>query len=278
MKSLRLTALTLVLAATAFAENPVIRANGVVNGATFDATQPVTPGSLISIFGDNLASQTAQADTIPLGTQLGGVSVNFMTPSGQAIPAPMLFVYQGDPANNAPSQLNVQIPWDVLPAGGSGTVNVVVTRDGATSSQMPVTVGPFSPGIFASGGRGIAVNNTDGTLAWPAGAVQGLTTHPAKPGDALILYATGLGPLLEPPPANGQNSTDLLRHTATTPQVLIGGISAQVLFSGLTPQFVGVNQVNVVVPDNAPAGDAVPIQLRMGGLTSTDKVTIAITR
>ena len=47
-------------------------------------------------------------------------------------------------------------------------------------------------------------------------------------------------------------------------------------FSGLAPQFTGVNQVNAVVPKNAPTGDAVPLQFQMGGLTTTDKVTIAV--
>jgi uncharacterized protein (TIGR03437 family) len=267
-----------LLATTASAQIPVIRNGGIVNGASFEPGQPIAAGSLITIFGDALSTQTAQADTIPLSATLAGVSVNFINASGSSLAAPMLFVYPGDAASNAPTQLNVQVPWDILPPGASGTVNVVVTRNGQTSQSVPVSIGQFSPGIFASNGRAIAVNNTDGTLAWPAGLIQGLTTHPAKPGDALIVYATGLGPLLEGPPANGQNSLDLLRHTATTPIALIGGISAQVLFSGLTPQFVGVNQVNVVVPPNAPAGDAVPIQLQLGGITSTDKTTIAITR
>ena len=59
------------------------------------------------------------------------------------------------------------------------------------------------------------------------------------------------------------------------PTVLIGGVEAQVPFSGLAPEFVGVNQLNVVVPSGVMPG-VVPIQLRMGGITTTDQVTIAI--
>jgi uncharacterized protein (TIGR03437 family) len=62
----------------------------------------------------------------------------------------------------------------------------------------------------------------------------------------------------------------------TLPVVLVGGIQAQVLFSGLAPEFPGVYQLNVVLPPGVPTGDAVPIQLQIGGITSTDRVTIAV--
>jgi uncharacterized protein (TIGR03437 family) len=67
-----------------------------------------------------------------------------------------------------------------------------------------------------------------------------------------------------------------LRSTITIPVVMIGGVSAQVAFSGLSPQFVGVNQVNVVVPAGVTPGNAVPLQISVGGLTSTNQVTMAI--
>ena len=59
------------------------------------------------------------------------------------------------------------------------------------------------------------------------------------------------------------------------PTVTIGGVSATVSFSGLAPGFVGLYQVNVTVPDNAPMGDAVPVILNIGGATS-NTVTIAV--
>jgi uncharacterized protein (TIGR03437 family) len=48
-----------------------------------------------------------------------------------------------------------------------------------------------------------------------------------------------------------------------------------VQFSGLSPQFVALNQLNVMVPNGVSAGDAVPIQIQIGGVTTSDKVTIA---
>ena len=268
MRSLRLVIL-LLAAVAAFAQPVVISDNGIVNGASFVQGQAIAPGSLVSIFGTGLASQVAAADSIPLATTLGGVSVSFVNGSN-TFAAPMLYAQPGDAA-----QLNVQVPWDVVPQGSSATVNVIVTRSGVSSSAAAVTVGPFSPAIFPSAGRAVAVNQ-DGSLAWPAGAVSGVNSHPAKAGDILTLYATGLG-AVDSPILSGHNSLDKLRHTMVVPTVLIGGISAHVDFSGLSPEFVGVNQLNIVVPDAAP-GDSVPLQIQMGGITSPASLTIAVTR
>jgi uncharacterized protein (TIGR03437 family) len=90
----------------------------------------------------------------------------------------------------------------------------------------------------------------------------------------VIVYATGLGGV-DHTPANGDISGATLANTLTVPQVMIGGITAQVVFSGLAPQFVGVNQLNVIIP-NVPAGSAVPIQISVGGNTSPATTTMAV--
>ena len=180
----------------------------------------------------------------------------------------------------APGQINAQVPWNVLLAGTqNGSVAVVVTSGGNASAPVLVSVGPFSPGIFALNygvGNAIAINS-DGSLAAPANSVPGVNARPALAGDSggLVILATGLGALDSTPP-NGSASPDKLRKTTTTPEVLIGGTSAPVAFSGASPQFVGVNQINVTVPSRAPGGDKVPLQLRIGGITTTDQVAIAV--
>jgi uncharacterized protein (TIGR03437 family) len=265
-----LLGLGLLLASVTYAQNPSITA--VVNGASFDKNAPLAAGSLMSIFGTALASQTAAADSIPLSDSLGNVQVNFVSGSG-SVPAPMLYVQPANAGTGAGSQINAQVPWEAVPAGTSGTVNVVVVRDGVSSAPVPVNVGPYSPAIFVSAGRPVAVNQ-DGTLAWPAGAVPGVNSHPAKPDDVITIYATGIGPV-DSPVADGNNSLDKLRHNVVTPVVMIGGVTAEVLFSGLSPQFVGVNQMNVKVPNAAP-GD-VALQIQVGGITTTDQLKMAVT-
>lgn len=260
-----------VLASTCFAQTPSVAENGVLNSASFATVgQPghaVSPGSLVSIFGSELASGLASADSVPLSTLLGGVSVRF-----NDVPAPILFV--------SPGQINAQLPWSSLPQGAeSGTVSVVVTRGGSASQPRNVQVARFSPGIYALQGQttfpAVAVNSDDGSVAQPVNSIPGLLTRPARIGGVIILYASGLGPV-DPPVQDAVASLDALRNTTTRPVALIGGREAQVLFSGMAPEFVGVNQMNIVIPEGVQAGAAVPIQLRIGGITTSDRVTIAV--
>jgi uncharacterized protein (TIGR03437 family) len=274
---IQVSLLFLLASALAFAQTPSVADGGVLNGASFVKGQPVTAGSLVSIFGSNLATGLSQADTIPLSTSLGGVTVQFVNGNTSA-PAPLVFV--------AGTQINAQIPWNLVPGGATASVSVTVNLNGAVSAPSQFTVGPFSPGIFTAGPpafRAIA-QNVDGTLAQPVGSIPGLTTHPVKIGDAIIIYATGLGAVDFPPPDGAippfpeTRSSNSLVNTLTPPVVTVGGMSAQVLFSGLQPQFVGVNQVNIIIPPSAPTGDTVPLQIQMGGITSPNNVTIAVTQ
>jgi uncharacterized protein (TIGR03437 family) len=76
--------------------------------------------------------------------------------------------------------------------------------------------------------------------------------------------------------ADGASASDATRTTIAHPTVLVGGVPAHVTFSGLSPQFVGIDQINIVVPQGAASGDAVPLQIRLGGITTSDQVTMAI--
>lgn len=244
-----------------YAQTPVVSSGGVSNAANGLAT--VTPGSLVSIYGTNLAAGLAQADTIPLSTTLNSVSVTF-----NGVAAPLLFVSGG--------QINAQLPWNVLSSGTTGTANVVVTRNGTPSAAQSFPVGPFSPGIFAINNIAVAIN-PDGSIAAPAGAIPGISTKPAKVGDpgGLVILCTGLG-AVNPAAVSGAASLDALRTATTTPTVLVGGQPATVVFAGLSPQFVGVNQINVALPAGTPTGNAVSLQIQVGGVTTSNSVTIAV--
>lgn len=256
----------------AFCQTPAIADGGVLNAATFDKTPgaPLAPGQLVSIFGSDLAGSLQVNDTVPLSTKLADdVNVTF-----NGVTAGLDFV--------SPNQINAQLPWNVLPQGAnSGTATVVVTRSGKSSATQTFNVASFSPGIFtvsASGaGYAVAAIFPDNAYPAPVGAINGVTSRPAKIGDVITLYTTGLGPVdtaIEngdvPPPGK-------LVNTTTKPTVLIGGVPAPVLFSGLTPQYPGVYLVNVQVPAGAPSGNAVPIQIQFnGGTPSPAAVIIAI--
>lgn len=269
MRGLALLAVVVSFLSLATAQTPSVNENGVLNAASYATVgqpgHPAAAGSLVAIFGNELASGLTAASSIPLSTSLAGVTVSFNNTA-----APIQFV--------SPGQVNAQIPWNLPQGAQPGTATVVVTRDGRMSAPRNFQVAQFSPGIFTLSGNGlggaVVVNVDDGSVAQPAGSVPGIATRPARPGGAIIVYATGLGPV-EPAVADGAASLDQLRRTTMVPTVLIGGREAQVLFSGLSPQFPGVNQLNVVVPEGLPPGQ-VALQLRVGNVTTSDRVTIAV--
>jgi uncharacterized protein (TIGR03437 family) len=249
----------------AFSQAPVVSNGGVFNAASYAPSQAVAPGSLIAIFGTNLASSLAVADTVPFSVTLNSVGV---TVNGAS--APLQFVSSG--------QVNAQLPWTTA----TGTASIVVSRSGTASAPVSFQVGAAAPGIFTLPGNGlgqaIAYGNSDGAFAAPAGAVSApYTSHPAKIGDpaTLVILATGLG-AVDPPVANGSvPGPGVLSNTVMTPTVLVGNVAAKVVFSGHSP-YVGVYQINIVIQPGTPTGDKVPLQLVMNGITTSNQVTIAV--
>jgi len=267
VRALVVLAMAMCLEQAAFGQIPQVVT--VLNAASFalsgEPGHAVALGSLVSIFGDQLAPAILQAEFIPLPERLGDVSVRF-----NGVPAPLLFVSE--------RQINAQLPWDLVsftPPGTTDTIRVEVSRGGVLSESL-VEVTRFSPGIFTTDGRmAVAVNAQDYSLAQPDGSIPGSIARPVPQGVAIVIYANGLGPLVLPVETGHLGSQPVISNLVT-PRVLIGGIEATVLFSGLAPEFVGVNQVNVVVPPEAPTGSAVPLQISVGGVITSSRVTIAI--
>ena len=133
----------MLFVSTASAQTPSIRSSqGVINAAGFGGTDKIAPGSLISIYGTNLAATLAQADSTTLATSMA--DVNSVTIGG--IKAPLKFVFG--------TQINAQVPWALPP----GTTEVRVTRGGVVSDAYVAQVAVFSNGLrfqpFAAGDRG----------------------------------------------------------------------------------------------------------------------------
>ena len=266
--------LCVIAAGTLAAQNPVIVDNGVLNGASFAKGQPVAPGSLVSIFGDNLATTLASASSVPFSTSLGGVTV-----SVGGVPAPLRDAIPGTASSR--SQINAQIPWEALQGEQPASVGVIVTNGGASPSQQ-LQITPVAPGIFTippGVGNAIAIN-PDGSIAAPDGSIPGYPTRPAKRGDGVFFYATGLG-AVTPAVADGADSLDQLRKTLASFTVVVDGIPVTPFFTGLSPQFPGVNQINFTVPNGAHSGlVALQIQTADGTLyppnSTTPPVVMAI--
>jgi uncharacterized protein (TIGR03437 family) len=228
---------------------PAISGGGLVNGASF--TAPVSPGSIISIFGTNLAPSTAASNGAPLLTSLSGVSVEV-----NGTPAPLYVV--------TPGQINAQLPYET-PAG---TATVVVATDVARSAPAVFTVSSAAPGIFVYAGstRAIAANQ-DGALNSP--------DNPESRGRVIVCYVTGLGAVDPPVPTGLSAPLDVLSRAAATVSATIGGAPATVDFAGLAPTFVGLGQINVTVPNEAASGTAIPLTIEVAGQKS-QTATISI--
>lgn len=229
---------------------PAFTAAAVVNAASFKV--PVSAGSLASVFGTNLSNDIAQASSLPLPRTLAGTQVLV---NGSA--APLVYV--------SPGQINFQVSLEAK--GPSATIQVVSSLNG-TSSLVIIPLSD-TPGLFVSDGNVIAQDALDQN-----GRLFGNQASPAKAGDVAVVYATGLGPTTGCDVKTGEASPAALCPTLVTPTVNIGGQDAQVLYSGLTPGFVGLYQINLIVPAVAPGTTTIVVDLN--GQKSSDSVQIVL--
>ena len=240
--------------------SPEIFTNGAVHGAHFNLiggvkqVAPLARGQIFSVFGTRLATGRSFADRVPLPRSLAGVTAKL---AGTDVP--LFFSDTG--------QLNAQIPFE-LPSGG--TFPLVITMGGLGSTPELITLTNTQPGIFtvAQSGSGPGViTDEPGTLID--------TANPAQRGQVVIVYATGLGPTNPTVPTGEATPFGMLARAVDGVTVAVGGVPATVDFAGLTPGFVGLYQVNVRIPDNAPLGDEVELFLEQNQIRS-NTVTLVI--
>ncbi len=219
-----------------------------VSSAASGDVGAVAPGSLVAIYGAGLAASTATASGFPLPLQLGGAAV-----SVGGISAPILYA--------SSTQINLQIPPGVPP----GNAAIAVSVNGAVTATTSMTIRAAAPGIFLlQQGRGAVVNQS-GTINSP--------TQPASGGSVVSAYVTGLG-TVSPAVTSGQPAPQTpVSRTDSTVTATIGNQTAQVQFAGLAPGFVGLYQVNILVP-TLPAGQYV-LSISAAG-TASNIATLAV--
>lgn len=237
---------------------PAITSGGIVNAASLRQEEGLAPGSYITIYGRGLSETERLAFTQYLPLSLAGTSVSFDVPSQNlSYPGRVHFV--------SDAQVNVQIPWELQ--GASSAVMKVSIGD-YSSSTVTIPLRDYSPAAFEYTEAGT------GRLLAAALDVQNQlvgTGNPARKGQVIQLFANGLGPVDSPPASGEQTPTSgPLVRTRAVPAVTIGGRPAEVSFSGLTPGQVGLYQVNVQVPSDAPSG-LQPLVITANGIES--KVT-----
>ncbi|MDE3166009.1 MAG: SBBP repeat-containing protein [Acidobacteriota bacterium] len=255
-----------VIKVEAIGPPPLFGGASVVSSAGFNPG--IGPGGLASIFGTNLSSANGivSAPAFPLPTSLADTSVWFGAgPFAGRYPAAILAA-----ANvNGQEQVNVQVPVldpDVVADAHADFSTVIMRRGRAMGFAFDVKwyEGGW-PGIFLTSGGQPVVTHADYTLVTPS--------NPARAGETIIIFASGLGPVKPPVSTGAAAPLSPLSMTLASHPVTIGGQDAAVTFEGLAPGFAGLYQVNVLVPTVAPG----QMKLVLGGkFQNQASVNIAI--
>ena len=236
---------------------PSITPGSVVTASAFGAFTSAAAGTWIEIYGSNLAVDTRGWSVADFSgknapTSLDGTSV---TIGGQ----------QAFVGYISPTQVNALIPSN-MPIGQQ---QLIITTPAGTSLPYNLSLSAVEPGLLAppnfkiAGTQYVAALFADGTYVLPTGAIAGLTSRPARPGDTLVVYGVGFGPVTPDTPAGqlvGAAST-LASHFT----ISIGGVQCQVQYDGLAPSYTGLYQFNIVIPSGLGAGPA-PLTFTVGGV------------
>jgi uncharacterized protein (TIGR03437 family) len=241
---------------TVQAPQPTVNITAVANGASFQPS--FASATWVSIFGTNLSESARgwQAGDFVNGllpTSLDGVSVTF-----DGLPAYVEYI--------SPTQINVLAPDDAK----VGPVQVQVTTAQGTSNSFPAQKQQFGPAFFTIGGY-VAALHADYTIVGKAGLIAGVTTRPAKPGEVILLFATGFGPTNPRLPSAQLVTAPAV--LANSVQITIGGVVvAPPAYAGLVG--AGLYQFNVTVPSVANGDAAVVAQI--GGVQTQTGALITI--
>lgn len=191
----------------------------------------VAPGTILQLYGSNLAAQPVISSNVPLPTILGQTSVTI-----GGIPAPLYYV--------SPTQINAQAPFKLV-AGNQ--YQVVVNVNGALTAPGSIAIAPAAPGIAAGPNGQIIAQHLDYSLI--------SETSPAIPGDYVVLYLAGLGATDVPLATGAASPFNPLAHPLIPPTLTLNGVNQPYQFAGLTPGLVGLYQINFLVPAGTPEGD-----------------------
>ncbi|HEV2689919.1 MAG TPA: hypothetical protein VGV35_15275, partial [Bryobacteraceae bacterium] len=228
-----------------------------VSGASFASNTPLAPGSIISLFGQDLSNGTASASQIPLGVTLAGAGVAM---AGSSLP--LFFASNG--------QINALVPGGIVP---NTSHQILVQRENTLSVPISVDVAQAEPAIF-----GYPLPGDPPSQGAIVNAVTYAVAHPATPvvaGDILAIFCTGLGAVDQTIPDGAAAPSAPPANTTSTPGVTVGGKGARVIFSGLAPGFIGLYQIDAVMPSGVTPGSQVPVVLSILGQTGP-AATIAV--
>lgn len=223
-----------------------------VSSATY--TTALAPEVIAAAFGVNLANRTQVASSVPLPTNLDGTSILITDANGISRLAELFFVSSG------------QVNYEVPPGVAAGNASVAVSINGAPVAFGTVQITAVAPGLYSANanGQGVAaavVLRVKGDGSQSFEAVSGfdqtqnkfvglpIDLGPSTDQVFLILYGTGI------------------RHRSSLASVstTAGGAAAQVFYAGPQGGFVGLDQINVLLPRSLAGRGNVNIALVVDG-------------
>ena len=234
--------------------------SGIVNAANYSAG--VAQGSIFVVFGANMGpAQLTQVAAFPVPSTLSGTSIRF-TPvaGGPAYDALVIYTSAG------------QLAGILQSAAPVGDYNVTVAYNGQTSPAFRTSVVARNFGLITLSSTG-----TGPSVAQIAdlGSRVNQFGAPARPGNTLVLYGIGLGPITAPD-NNPPGLQDL--KGPTNLRVLVGETEIEPLYAGRSPGIPGLDQINFVLPANVALGCTVPLRVRVAGTTTGASTTLSIAR
>jgi uncharacterized protein (TIGR03437 family) len=248
-------AVTLAASASSFAPVSLTVSGGVTpnsvpivsQGSVLHLLNPkpsglLAPGTIVEIFGSGLAAGPATPTSLP-PTTINGTTVLI-----SGTPVPLYYV--------SPTQVNAELPFELLPGH---EYQLLVNANGGYTTPQPLQFVPVAPGVASFPDGHVIAQHSDYSLV--------SSTSPAKPGDALTIYLAGMGATSVPVATGDPAPSSPLASASTAATVLVDGQPANILFAGLTPQAVGLYQINFLVPSGIHSGD-VALEVSQGSVSA----------
>jgi len=224
---------------------PYITPGGIMNSAS-QSGNTVAPGSAVAVYGINLAANNLTSPASRLATTLENVTVKA---GGQAVP--LFFV--------SPNQINFQLP-STLP---TGTHFLTVHVDGKPDATAPFTVARNAPGLYGT----VSNSETFAVATHQDGTAISLTS-PARRGETVSLYGTGLGPF-HPEPADGVEVAAGAKYPLVdAAKILIGELQIEPVWAGAAVGRVGVAVVQLKIDDSIPHATNVALKVQVNEAVS----------
>jgi uncharacterized protein (TIGR03437 family) len=237
---------------------PIYTVASVVNAAD-NQSGALAANTIGTIYGANLAYDTAALTPNDIR---GGVLPTVLGTSETQV---FINNYAADLYYVSPGQINFLVPPNLT----AQPAILQVTIDGLAGPAIPFTLAVAAPALFQLDAQNAVATEADGSVLTP--------TSPAKPGDLVMLYATGLGPVT-PPVIYGQ------LPTAAAPLVDVASLSilldgaavdaSAIQYAGIAPDFAGLYQINLMLP--ASTGCSPVIRLQIDGEISVAGVHLPV--